>query len=206
MLKWTNPTLNSTDELFFSFSKEIKYIFNLCFSPINGLNDSLKGVWNVFSLCINPECVFVICACILFPGRYFEGEVPENWWHQAGDTNRSALRKFSWLVLNSIFPCPWMLLPGNNVSSPSAIEEMATYLRYVRRLDFFEKPDYDYLRKLFTDLFDRNGYVFDYEYDWVGKSLVSASHHLKHLMLDWFPIKKITVSYGKGHNWNYYSD
>lgn len=54
-------------------------------------------------------------------------------------------------------------------------EEMATYLRYVRRLDFFEKPDYDYLRKLFTDLFDRNGYVFDYEYDWVGKSLVSVS-------------------------------
>uniref|UniRef100_A0AAZ3SJD7 non-specific serine/threonine protein kinase n=1 Tax=Oncorhynchus tshawytscha TaxID=74940 RepID=A0AAZ3SJD7_ONCTS len=50
-------------------------------------------------------------------------------------------------------------------------EEMATYLRYVRRLDFFEKPDYDYLRKLFTDLFDRNGYVFDYEYDWVGKPL-----------------------------------
>lgn len=56
---------------------------------------------------------------------------------------------------------------------------MATYLRYVRRLDFFEKPDYDYLRKLFTDLFDRNGYVFDYEYDWVGKSLVSASHRLQ---------------------------
>uniref|UniRef100_A0A6Q2Z0Z6 non-specific serine/threonine protein kinase n=1 Tax=Esox lucius TaxID=8010 RepID=A0A6Q2Z0Z6_ESOLU len=57
-------------------------------------------------------------------------------------------------------------------------EEMATYLRYVRRLDFFEKPDYDYLRKLFTDLFDRNGYVFDYEYDWVGKPLVSLIHRL----------------------------
>lgn len=56
---------------------------------------------------------------------------------------------------------------------------MATYLRYVRRLDFFEKPDYDYLRKLFTDLFDRNGYVFDYEYDWVGKSLVRASRRLQ---------------------------
>uniref|UniRef100_A0A8C7YF40 non-specific serine/threonine protein kinase n=1 Tax=Oryzias sinensis TaxID=183150 RepID=A0A8C7YF40_9TELE len=53
-------------------------------------------------------------------------------------------------------------------------EEMATYLRYVRRLDFFEKPDYEYLRKLFTDLFDRSGHVFDYEYDWVGKSLVSC--------------------------------
>ncbi|XP_035166111.1 casein kinase I isoform X3 [Oxyura jamaicensis] len=50
-------------------------------------------------------------------------------------------------------------------------EEMAIYLRYVRRLDFFEKPDYDYLRKLFTDLLDRKGYVFDYEYDWTGKQL-----------------------------------
>lgn len=49
---------------------------------------------------------------------------------------------------------------------------MATYLRYVRRLDFFEKPDYDYLRKLFSDLFDRSGFVFDYEYDWAGKPLV----------------------------------
>ncbi|XP_056912385.1 casein kinase I isoform X2 [Takifugu flavidus] len=49
--------------------------------------------------------------------------------------------------------------------------EMATYLRYVRRLDFFEKPDYDYLRKLFTDLFDKNGYIFDYQYDWTGKPL-----------------------------------
>ena len=55
-------------------------------------------------------------------------------------------------------------------------EEMATYLRYVRRLDFFEKPDYDYLRRLFTDLFDMNGYVFDDEDDWVGKSLVSPSY------------------------------
>ncbi|XP_054373849.1 casein kinase I isoform X2 [Molothrus ater] len=50
-------------------------------------------------------------------------------------------------------------------------EEMATYLRYVRRLDFFEKPDYDYLRKLFTDLLDQKGYMFDYEYDWIGKQL-----------------------------------
>lgn len=57
-------------------------------------------------------------------------------------------------------------------------EEMATYLRYVRRLDFFEKPDYDYLRKLFTDLFDRSGFVFDYEYDWAGKPLVCGGRGL----------------------------
>ncbi|CAO2634540.1 Casein kinase I isoform gamma-1 [Lemmus lemmus] len=50
-------------------------------------------------------------------------------------------------------------------------EEMATYLRYVRRLDFFEKPDYEYLRTLFTDLFERRGYTFDYAYDWVGRPI-----------------------------------
>ncbi|XP_041917946.1 casein kinase I isoform X2 [Alosa alosa] len=50
-------------------------------------------------------------------------------------------------------------------------EEMATYLRYVRRLDFFEKPDYEYLRTLFTELFERKGYAFDYTYDWVGRQI-----------------------------------
>lgn len=54
-------------------------------------------------------------------------------------------------------------------------EEMATYLRYVRRLDFFETPDYEYLRKLFTDLYDRRGYQHDDEFDWTGKPLVSLS-------------------------------
>ncbi|MBN3276771.1 KC1G1 kinase, partial [Polyodon spathula] len=50
-------------------------------------------------------------------------------------------------------------------------EEMSTYLRYVRRLDFFEKPDYEYLRTLFTELFERKGYTFDYTYDWVGRQI-----------------------------------
>ncbi|XP_064122867.1 casein kinase I isoform X8 [Macrobrachium rosenbergii] len=50
-------------------------------------------------------------------------------------------------------------------------EEMATYLRYVRRLDFFETPDYDYLRKLFQDLFERKGFVEDGDFDWTGKTM-----------------------------------
>lgn len=52
-------------------------------------------------------------------------------------------------------------------------EEMATYLRYVRRLDFFEMPDYEYLRNLFTNLFKKKGYVDDGEFDWTGKTMVS---------------------------------
>ncbi|XP_044250102.1 casein kinase I isoform X7 [Drosophila takahashii] len=50
-------------------------------------------------------------------------------------------------------------------------EEFATYLRYVRRLDFFETPDYDFLRRLFQDLFDRKGYTDEGEFDWTGKTM-----------------------------------
>ena len=59
-------------------------------------------------------------------------------------------------------------------------EEMATYLRYVRHLDFFETPDYDYLRKLFTDLYERMGFgtvpttIDLLEFDWKDKPLVSS--------------------------------
>lgn len=50
-------------------------------------------------------------------------------------------------------------------------EEMAEYLRQVRKLDFFETPNYEMLRKLFTDLFDKHGYVDDGEFDWTGKTM-----------------------------------
>ncbi|XP_020721405.1 casein kinase I isoform X14 [Bombus vosnesenskii] len=50
-------------------------------------------------------------------------------------------------------------------------EEMATYLRYVRRLDFFETPDYEYLRNLFHDLYEKRGFVDDGEFDWTGKTM-----------------------------------
>lgn len=65
------------------------------------------------------------------------------------------------------------ILPCHQVLCENHPEEFSTYLRYVRRLDFFETPDYDYLRRLFQDLFDRKGYVDDGEFDWTGKTLVS---------------------------------
>lgn len=48
-------------------------------------------------------------------------------------------------------------------------EEFANYLRYVKNLDFYEAPDYDYLKKLFFDLFIANRFVDDGVYDWSGK-------------------------------------
>lgn len=63
--------------------------------------------------------------------------------------------------------------PHFQILCESHPEEFATYLRYVRRLDFFETPDYDYLRRLFQDLFDRKNYVDDGEFDWTGRTLVN---------------------------------
>jgi hypothetical protein len=50
-------------------------------------------------------------------------------------------------------------------------QEFATYLRYCRDLKFDMKPDYSYLRKLFRDLFIKNGYECDWKYDWTSQKL-----------------------------------
>ena len=56
-------------------------------------------------------------------------------------------------------------------------EETAAYLRYARRLDFFETPDYDYCYNLWKAVMDRNGWPYDYEFDWVPRlaQVVSAA-------------------------------
>lgn len=48
-------------------------------------------------------------------------------------------------------------------------EEFATYMNYCRSLRFDDKPDYNYLRRLFRSLFRKNGFRFDYVYDWTTK-------------------------------------
>eukprot|EP01084_Bolivina_argentea_P249347 417371_1 len=45
-------------------------------------------------------------------------------------------------------------------------QEFAIYFKYCRSLKFDEKPDYKYLRKLFTDLYFKRKYKIDYVYDW----------------------------------------
>ncbi|XP_057431134.1 casein kinase 1-like protein 11 isoform X2 [Lotus japonicus] len=44
--------------------------------------------------------------------------------------------------------------------------EFTTYFQYCRSLQFEDKPDYSYLKRLFRDLFIREGYQFDYIFDW----------------------------------------
>ena len=70
-----------------------------------------------------------------------------------------------------------------NVKSGTTIEslckgfpnEFATYISYCRNLHFFDTPDYNYLRKLFRDLFVRSEYKWDYIYDWVAPISESRS-------------------------------
>jgi len=45
--------------------------------------------------------------------------------------------------------------------------EFERYLDYCRKLKFEDKPDYHYLKRLFKELFIREGYEYDNVYDWV---------------------------------------
>ncbi|XP_071697321.1 casein kinase 1-like protein 2 [Rutidosis leptorrhynchoides] len=44
--------------------------------------------------------------------------------------------------------------------------EFSTYFLYCRALRFEDKPDYAYLKRIFRDLFIREGFQFDYVFDW----------------------------------------
>eukprot|EP00268_Persea_americana_P028036 TRINITY_DN2727_c0_g2_i1.p1 TRINITY_DN2727_c0_g2~~TRINITY_DN2727_c0_g2_i1.p1 ORF type:complete len:427 (+),score=49.44 TRINITY_DN2727_c0_g2_i1:263-1543(+) len=44
--------------------------------------------------------------------------------------------------------------------------EFASYLHYCHSLTFDQRPDYGFLKRLFRDLFSREGCEFDYIFDW----------------------------------------
>lgn len=48
--------------------------------------------------------------------------------------------------------------------------EFATYLNYCRGLRFEDRPDYVHLRKLLKDLFLREGYLYDFTFDWTVRN------------------------------------
>lgn len=50
--------------------------------------------------------------------------------------------------------------------------ELCQFLTFVRALQFKERPDYQKLRKLLVQIFDRMGYSFDYVYDWDGPQVL----------------------------------
>lgn len=49
------------------------------------------------------------------------------------------------------------------------VDEFAHYLRYARRLEFFDSPDYDYCFNLFKSVMDKMGWQDDLEFDWSSR-------------------------------------
>jgi len=39
-------------------------------------------------------------------------------------------------------------------------------MNYVKNLRFQDKPDYKYLRNMLKKLFDKKGFIMDYNYSW----------------------------------------
>ena len=48
--------------------------------------------------------------------------------------------------------------------------EFTKYLSQARNLRFDERPNYSAMKNMFKELFQRNGYTYDYQYDWVVMS------------------------------------
>ncbi|KAG9140335.1 hypothetical protein Leryth_018494 [Lithospermum erythrorhizon] len=44
--------------------------------------------------------------------------------------------------------------------------DFASYLQYCHSLTFDQRPDYGFLKRLFRELFTREGFEFDYVFDW----------------------------------------
>ncbi len=44
--------------------------------------------------------------------------------------------------------------------------EFKEYFSYIYTIGFMQKPDYEYLRNIFVNLYEKNGYAYDNTYDW----------------------------------------
>ena len=54
-------------------------------------------------------------------------------------------------------------------------DEFHTYLNYTRCMRFEDRPDYVYVRRLFRDLFYREGLTYDFNFDWTAKIQAAAT-------------------------------
>lgn len=70
------------------------------------------------------------------------------------------------VILVEVLPLNWFCL--------FSTAEFATYLNFCRSLRFDDKPDYSYLRQLFRNLFHRQGFSYDYVFDWNMLKFVSS--------------------------------
>lgn len=106
------------------------------------------------SRALQPACsIFItqLCVCAVL----VQHDAAERLWQLHGET-----RGVGWCAAAN---CS-LLLPA----------EFSTYLNFCRSLRFDDKPDYSYLRQLFRNLFHRQGFSYDYVFDWNMLKFVSV--------------------------------
>ena len=64
--------------------------------------------------------------------------------------------------LDELFCCVFY----SSCSSCKLSAEFKSYFEHIRNLRFEDRPDYDYLKRLFRELFFRKGFTYDNMYDW----------------------------------------
>lgn len=82
-------------------------------------------------------------------------------------------------------------------------KEFADFLMMTKRLKFEEQPEYSKYRKMFRDLFLKQGFCYDYKYDWVKyEPKVWSIKKPKKLLLNQRTPSKPTIIFKKSDNNN----
>jgi serine/threonine protein kinase len=78
--------------------------------------------------------------------------------------------------------------------------EFASFLTAARRLDFQDRPDYAAYRQSFRDLFLRERFTYDYQYDWISKPADAQPFFLPPFRREpeEFEKRQFPVSHGSG--------
>ncbi|KAL1918811.1 uncharacterized protein VTP21DRAFT_2833 [Calcarisporiella thermophila] len=101
----------------------------------------------------------------------------------AEQSRRDDLESLGYVLIYFLRQLPWQGLKANTkkqkyerimeikMITPEKLcmglpKEFCCYLNYIRSLRFDDKPDYNYIRKLFQDLYIREGYPHDNIFDW----------------------------------------
>ncbi len=90
-------------------------------------------------------------------------------------------KEFRLLFLGSLVVQQQMVYNFSQFISRFISAEFTTYINYCRSLRFEEKPDYAYLRQLIRNLFHRQGFAYDYYFDWNAiKEVIQGSKNILH--------------------------
>lgn len=112
-------------------------------------------------------------------------------------SRRDDMESLGYMILYFLRPLPWQ---GLKVASQKEKEELilekkktistkdlcdglpqefALYFDHIHSLDFDDQPEYSYLRKIFRDLFIREGFDFDFVFDWTTLKYFMATQRLR---------------------------